>query len=346
MLLIRPSALGDVCRTVPALVSLRRALPKAHIDWLVQDTFVDAICHHPDLSGVMPFQRRGLRWIPLARGQSIYRFAHQLRAARYDMVIDLQGLARSGLFTRLTGAKHRIGFANAREFGWLGYNERHRVDTGLHAVDRMLALIEAAGYPAVRDMRLHLGQTEREWARQRLDEYGLGDQPYTCIAPTARWMCKCWPAERFAETARRLLDEGIVRPPIIVLASPAERTHIQPLLATMGDRAVAPETTVGQMMALIAGARLVVCNDSAPLHIAVGFDRPIVTIFGPTDPALVGPYGREESVVQPPEAKPMGPRAYRQQRDDQSLISRVTTDAVWAKICEVCACDTGIREQS
>jgi lipopolysaccharide heptosyltransferase I len=332
VLLIRPSALGDVCRTVPALVSLRKALPKAHIDWLVRDSFADAVCHHPDLSGVMPFQRRGLRWIPLARGQSIYRFAHQLRAACYDMVIDLQGLARSGLFARLTGAKHRIGFANAREGAWLGYNRRFRVDASLHTVDRMLSLVEAAGFPVVHDMQLYAGQTESQWARQQLESLGLTDQPYACIAPTARWLCKCWPVDRYTEVAKRLLNDGIVEPPVIVLASPAEREQVAPMLAALDDRAVLPETTVGQLMALIAGARLVVCNDSAPLHIAVGFDRPLVTIFGPTDPALVGPYRREDAVVQPPGAQPMGPRAYRRHRDDQSLISQVTVDSVWERI--------------
>ena len=99
ILLIRPSALGDVCRTVPVLVSLRRAWPDAEIDWLVQDDFAPAIMHHPDLTRVLPFMRRDLGK-SIARGSfgPLAQFVAQLKRAKYDLVFDLQGLARSGFF--------------------------------------------------------------------------------------------------------------------------------------------------------------------------------------------------------------------------------------------------------
>jgi lipopolysaccharide heptosyltransferase I len=340
ILLIRPTALGDVARTVPALVSLRLAFPEARIDWLVQDTFADIVQYHPALTKVIPFPRRrfGSAWRNPAAMSELLDWIASLRRARYSRVIDLQGLFRSGAITRLTGAKKRIGYRNARELGWLGYNERHTVDPAMHAVDRMLALVSAHGISACHDMRLYVGQNDAAWLDIYSRERKITDEQggYFVIAPTARWRCKCWPMERYEIIARRLLETRAVGVKAVLLASPSEAAFVAPLAAKLGleDLLVSPRTSVGQMMAVISKAKFVLCNDSAPLHIAVGFNRPLVTIFGPTDPSLVGPYRRLETVVQPPDIGAMGPRAYRQAKDDQTLISGVSVEAVWERVEE------------
>ena len=338
ILIVRPTALGDVCRTVPALVTLRRAHPGARIDWLVNEPFLDAIRCHPDLTEAIPFPRArfGRAWrSPAVAGEAL-RWVRGLRGRGYDAAFDLQGLARSGFITRATGARLRIGFADAREGAFLAYNRRVRVDAGAHTVDQMLGLLEAVGYPPVRDLRLYAPPQDIAWRREVFEERGLdADAPYACIAPTAQWLCKCWPIENFQEIARRLLVEapgGIGA--IVVIAAGSERGMVQPLLDGFeGDhRVIAPATSVGRMMALVRDGALLVGNDSAPLHVAVGFDRPIVAIFGPTDPAAVGPYGREDSVIRAPVAADARP--YRRHRDDQTLIGRVSVEAVWEKMEE------------
>ena len=343
ILLIRPTALGDVARTVPVLATLRKAHPEAHIDWLVAKAFAPAVRHHPMLDGVIEFDRQALARF----GYSIKataagrRFAKLLREQRYDAVYDLQGLLRSGLFTRLTRAKRRVGFANARELGWLGYNVRHHVDAKWHTVDRMLGLLEADGMEAVRDMRLYLSEEDKAWLGAFKQEHGIGEAGYACIAPTARWGCKCWPIERYGRIARRLIESGKAGDKLVLIASPKEREQVLPIYEVlMGDgpaggdlreRVVFPETTVGQMMALLSEPRVLICNDSAPLHIAVGFDRPVVALFGPTDPALVGPYQREASVLISPEAKQSAAN-YRRYHNDATLIAQVTIEDVWLKL--------------
>lgn len=345
ILIIRPSALGDVSRTVPALVTLRRAWPDARIDWLVQRGFADAIRHHPGLTRVIPFDRDWLAKLPRRQAslRGGLRFAKELKDTAYDAVYDLQGLFRSGLFTFFTRAPRRVGFANAREFGWLGYNVRHHVNgapapgstsTSIpggprHTVDRMLALLEHDGLAPVRDMRLYTGTDDEQFVDQLQDAFrrdGFGPD-YFCVAPTARWGCKCWPIERYRDVVERLRNRWPDRP-VVVLAAPSEATQA----ARLSQRGVVfPQTTVGQMMAILRRTRLLVCNDSAPLHIAVGFDRPIVAIFGPTDPHEVGPYGRLDTVLRPADAE--GFRFnYRAHRDDPSLIAKVTLDDVWRKI--------------
>lgn len=334
VLIVRPSALGDVIRTVPALVTLRRALPDAAIDWLVQESFIDAVAHHPGLSGVIPFPRDrfgGMLTRPAVALEAA-RWTGALRRRRYDVAVDLQGLSRSGLFTWLTRAPVRVGFANATEGAWVAYNRRHHVDSRLHAVDRMLALLEAAGYPPCRDLRLHLGAHDARWLSTFLAENGCVDEPYVAMAPTARWRCKCWPIDHFVEVALRLLATGRAGARVVVLAAPAERPFIRPLLDALGPRGLAPLTTVGQMLALVSRARLLVANDSAPLHAAVGFGRPLVAVFGPTDPFLVGPCDRADAVVRAPGARPGPIGQYRRHRHDQTLIAQVTVDRVWTRI--------------
>lgn len=330
ILLVRPSALGDVCRTVPCLVSLRKAFAGAPIDWLVNTPFAPAIAAHPMLSGVVPFHRKDFS---LGRGLAL---ARRLRAGRYEAVYDLQGLLRSGVLTRLTGAPRRIGFANAREGAAWCYNHKHAIDPTLHTVDRMLGLLHAAGIEPVRDMRLYLAEDDATWLDQFIADHNFRGG-YTCLAPTAQWRCKCWPIERYAELAKMI--DG----PVVVLAAPHEHTQVQPLLDALGDRAVLPRTTVGQLVALLSRCRLLVCNDSAALHIAVAFEKPIVSIFGPTDPALVGPYRRPDAVVQPLGISPAQMQSYRKHKDDQTLIARVTVEQVRCRIEEQIAAETSRR---
>lgn len=296
ILIIRPSALGDVCRTVPALASLRRAFPDARIDWLVQDAFAEAVEGHPALNEIVPFARsalgRGAMRGRLGPGLS---FLRALRARRYDAVFDLQGLARSGLFAWATGAGRRVGFADARELGWLGLNERYSVDAE-HAVDRMLGLLHAADVPPVQDMRLY--SPAKASAKIAADDRLRS--PFVVVAPTSRWPGKQWPAARFAELGRRLLRDTPLN--LVMVGSRAEREQCAELLRWAEDEGrvidLVGATSVGELMAVVERSDLVIANDSATLHMAVGFSRPIVALFGPTRKEKVGPYGRERDVLQ------------------------------------------------
>lgn len=306
ILIIRPSALGDVCRSVPVLAALRARWPQATIDWLVQDAFAPAVAAHPALSEVVAFPRRDLS--PLARPDRLVaalRWGNALRRRRYDLVVDCQGLIRSGLMTAATAAPVRVGAADAREMAHLAYTRRVPAAGDQHAVDRMLALAQAAidTYGAAEpiaapDMRLYTTAESRQ-AADALLAGGAGG-PLVVLAPTSRWPAKQWPDERFAELARALLDRTDAS--IAVVGGPGERGQCERTCA-LGDgnpRVVdlVARTGIGELMAVVQRAALVVANDSAVLHMAVGFDRPLVALFGPTLTNLVGPYRREADVIQ------------------------------------------------
>lgn len=304
ILLIRPSALGDVCRSVPVLATLRAAYPHARIDWLVQDSFAAAIERHPALSNVVAFPRRRLaRAFTPSRLADFFDWSTCLSEPAYDLVIDAQGLARSGLFAAMTAAPTRLGYANAQEAAGVFYTRRIHADRTMHAVDRMLTLVaEGLGIPPIPDMRLH-ADASLVTTLPRGQE--LSNTPFIVLAPTSRWSAKRWPADRFAALARELLHHTAAATPaphLVLVGGPSERDQCAPLLqlASTNSRVIdlIGATTVATLMALIQRAALVVANDSAPLHMAVGFDRPTVALFGPTDTTRVGPYRRDADVIQ------------------------------------------------
>ena len=326
ILLIRPSALGDVCRTVPVLASLKRAWPDAEIDWLVQDDFVDAIRAHPALRRAVPFPRRELgRALRRGRLREPLAWIRALRHERYNLVLDAQGLFRSGFLSRATGARRRVGHRAAREFAWLFYTDRERGSEGRHTVDRMLALLPVLGVEAGQDMQLVAPPEDRHAAASDARLAGK----YIVLAPTSRWPGKQWPADRYDSVAEHLLDSGAAQR-IVIVGGPGEREQCLPLLdrASRDDRIIdlVGSTSIGRLMAVIERASLVVANDSAALHMAVGFDRPLVALFGPTRTDLVGPYRRDADVLQVIE-----PGDRFDHKDDArglAMMERITTESV------------------
>ena len=306
ILIIRPSALGDVCRSVPVLAALRARWPSAIIDWLVQDAFAEAIGAHPALSEVVAFPRRDLS--PLARPDNLLaalRWGLALRRRRYDLVVDCQGLLRSGAMTLATGSRIRIGGADAREFSHRAYTRRVKPVANAHAVDRMMQLAQAAidtfgaAEPiAAPDMRLYTCDAARSKASNTLA--GVSTNQLVVLAPTSRWPAKQWPDERFAALAREILEQ--TEACIAIVGGPGEREQCTATraVAAGSDRVIdlVGHTGVGELMAIVERSSLVVANDSAVLHMAVGFARPLVALFGPTLPGLVGPYQRDDDVFQ------------------------------------------------
>lgn len=330
ILIIRPSALGDICRSAPILAALKATYPDAKIDWMVRDNYTQAIEHHPDLNQVIPFKRvelgkqcRRFRFGPLLK------WLRQLRKNRYDMVLDCQGLARSGFFSRATGAKLRYGFKDSQELGWLFHNQRIDAPKELHTVDRMLKLAQAAGADITDpNTTLHAGQEELS---QVIIEY---PEPYAVLAPTSAWPAKCWPIERFTELAEQLTKNPNIQR-VIIVGGPGERLHCAPLLELAKDHPKITDrvgsTSIALLMAIIARAKLVVANDSAALHMAVGFHRPLVALLGPTDPAKAAPFGRESDIIQHIEP---GDEFYFRDSRSADMMPRITTDEVLAACIE------------
>jgi ADP-heptose:LPS heptosyltransferase len=257
-----------------------------------------------------------------------------LRRRRYDLVVDCQGLGRSGLITWITGAPRRVGPRRARELGWLGYNVRHPVRTRDHTVRQMMSLLEAEGLDPVYDMRLYVSEADRAWWAGRRAELGVASGAFAALAPTSRWASKRWPQERWAQLVEPLRDRGLRH--AVLTGAPSEQTQVDRIVEREPDVInLVGEITLGQAMAVIADAGLVIANDSAPLHMAVGLGRPCVGLYGPTDPAFVGPWGADDAVVRAGGPSNQPGRRFRDPRLGDALMRLIQPADVLSRVDHV-----------
>jgi heptosyltransferase-1 len=322
ILLIKPSAVGDVIHALPVLAKLRARYPAARIDWLLTPPIAELIGHHPALSNVILFDRGALAhgWRHWSAGA--VRLLADLWQTRYDLVIDLHGQFRSAILTLAARAPVRIGFdrphagpraetdrqlvpnayrhgwTGARECAWLAYTHRIPLPrSDVHAVDRYLSLGPMLGLdegpPA-----FHVPIPSHSEARIETlrNEHGLCRQPFAVLVPGTIWPTKHWHIEGFAAVARHLrgLGRGVV-----LAGSASERSRCQAVAELApGVLDLSGQTVLSELAALIRRAELCVTNDSGSMHLTVALGRPVVSVFGPTDSLWIGPYGRPESVVQ------------------------------------------------
>lgn len=305
ILLIKPSSLGDVVHALPVAHGLRRRYPRARIDWLVARPFAPLLEDHPDIDRVVLFDRARLGqawWNPAATG-ALLGFLRTLRRARYDLVIDLQGLFRSGFFARTTGADVRIGPASPREGAGLFHT--HRIvapDAPAHAVDRNYAVSRLLGFADLPPSFILPERAEpAARARALLAEHGIPvARPCVVWAPAARGEIKQWPAARFSRAIDALSLE--ISASSLVVGGPSERRRCAEVRAgcTTPVADLSGATGLRELVELLRGAALVVAHDSGVTHLAAALDRPLVCICGPTDPRRTGPYRRIGDVVRLP----------------------------------------------
>jgi predicted lipopolysaccharide heptosyltransferase III len=324
ILLIKLSAVGDVVHTIAVLNKLRRRYPTARIDWLITPAIAALIEHHPAITNVVKFERdewlEPWRWSAFA---GTARLAARLRSTRYDLVVDLHGQFRTAVFAAATGAPVRIGFdrprgalweasgrtlpAEARKHAWQGAREgswlayTHRIplpSLDVHAVDRYLSIGPMLGLDAeAPDFSFPIPAADASRIDALLRRHGISDDAnLLAIAPGTIWETKHWRSAGFAEVARACRQKGFA---VVLIGSPRERAMCDEVSALApGAVNLAGETTLSELAALIRRATICLTNDSGPMHLAVALERPVVSIFGPTDPVWVGPYRRSDAVVQ------------------------------------------------
>ena len=298
-LLVRLGALGDIVHAIPVAVALRRAYPDARIDWVVSARHREILDLVPVLSSRIVVNDRG----GAGGGLSLPAAIAQLRRARYDAAIDMQGLLKSAMIARLSGARRVIGFsaAYAREsLARLFYTDVH--DPGgeglfaasetRHVVTINLGLLTSLGISPVPPS--FAIDARRSAAVTDIIERAGG--PFALLNPGAAWPNKRWPAPRFAELAARLrASRGLCS---VVLWGPGERALADDVVATANGAAIlAPPTTIADVAALASAAAVMVSGDTGPTHIASAVGTPIVGIYGPTRPERNGPFGADGESV-------------------------------------------------
>ena len=297
VLIVKPSSLGDVVTALPVLRALRRKFPQAHLAWLLADSCAPLLAHDSELDEVVLFDRRrlGKAWRSPQALLDLWRFFRSLKRGGYDWTIDLQGLARSGLFTRATRSPLRAGFADAREGAAWFYTFRFQPARG-HTVDRNIELANALGLDArPQDMCLQIAPQAHEAVEQLLAGRGLKRGGFLVCVPPTRWRSKLYPVRHW----RRVVGELAGRMPVVLIGTPDDRE----LCAAIGQNQPADvqnlcgQTKVPEMVALIAASAGVICCDSAAKFIAPAVGVPALTLIGPTMMERTGPYLNGRAVV-------------------------------------------------
>jgi heptosyltransferase I len=270
ILIVKPSSLGDVIHALPTVNLIRRQFPEAHITWLINRELSSLLQRCPVINDRIEFYRRNSgSWFSLLR---------RLRRERFDLVVDLQGLLRSGLFTFGTRAPRRLGLNDAREGANLFYNEIVEVPRA-HAIDRYLCAARYLGCPDG-PVGFPLGLESRAPARSLI-----------ALNPLARWETKIWGDDNFSALLDRLPTERVV-----LIGSARERERIESINRGRA-RNLAGTLDLYELAELYRQCVVVITNDTGPMHLAAAVGTPVLALFGPTDPALVGPYGSGHIVL-------------------------------------------------
>jgi heptosyltransferase I len=338
LLIVRLGAMGDILHALPAVTALRLAHPDWQIGWVVEPRWQAllragtegtreegnkgaSVPAMPVRDSAMPVVDRlhfapSREWkrhpLSASTRHAISELRHELRAADYSAVLDLQGAIRSAVISRMSGCGRRIGEAHPREWPaqWL-FTERV-VTHGAHVIEQDMELASAVAGDtlSVVSPLLPVDAEAEAWCAAWLATTSpSAARPIALITPGAGWGAKRWPPERYAAVATGLAARGLH---VVVNAGPGEET-IAAAIATRGaappgativsGRAVAVTTTLPQLIALTRRVALCIGGDTGPLHLASALGRPVVGIYGPTDPSRNGPYGTRARVLRSPGSK-------------------------------------------
>ena len=295
ILIVKLSAIGDVIMSLPFLDALRQTFPKAQLTWLVEEAASDVVLEHPQVDRVLVSRRR--QWQQRAGSghlasvtAEVRDFLGQLRSCKYDLVIDLQGLFKSGLLAWLSGGGRRVGFDKTREFSYLFLNERLKpYDPDRHALLRYLDVAVYLGADPSRPVNYTFPVSD-DAAREALRLAPPTRRLTVILNPGAKWRTKLWPVAHWRTLAGMLLEETGVR--LILTGGPGEETPGRGLIAEAGRLLdLTGRTRIKVLAEVFRGADLVVCPDTGPMHLAAAVGTPVAALFGPTSDLRTGPFG-------------------------------------------------------
>ncbi len=289
LLIIKPSALGDIVHTLPFLAAVKKTYPDCEVHWLVAKGLHTFLEGHPFIDRLWLFDKQ--RWKKAGNFSrtlgELKDLWQGLRQEKFDVSVDLSGLLRSGLLTWAGGATLRLGFSDSNEGSPFFYNKKITGGDAIHAIDRYLKLAAVLGCDTSEVVYPFAPFEDNPAICDELPE------KYAVFAPSAGKGANRWPAERFGKLAAKLDI------PVVVIAGKAEENiALQAVEASEGKAlSIAGRTNLKELVAVIKKATFFVTNDTGPMHIAAAQKVPVFAIFGPANPVRTGPYGDIHTVI-------------------------------------------------
>jgi heptosyltransferase-1 len=311
LLVVRLGAMGDILHALPAVTALRQTHPDWVIDWVVEPRWL-ALLSAESNTGRGPAQpvvdhlhlapTRIWRKAPFSR-QTIHEINAlrvTMKAAEYDAVLDLQGAIRSAIVARLASGRRLIGEAEPRERAARRLFSERISTSGAHVIEQDVELASAIAGDKLAPVPpwLPIDPAAEAWTDEILPP--TGHQPAVLINPGAGWGAKRWPVERYAAVAHCLIAAGCR---ILINIGPGEEPLADAILRQTSGAAIPLVCSLSQLIALTRRISLTIAGDTGPLHLACALSRPVVGIYGPTDPSRNGPFGTRSIVLRSPESR-------------------------------------------
>ena len=308
VLIVKVSALGDVVHALPVLAHLHAAHQDIVVDWLVESSFAPLLEGHPLLRKVIHLDTRGWRKQGAAVAvRGAWAVGRQLRKEKYDVVLDLQGNSKSGLFTWLSGARKRFGFDSSQTREWLNTlttNYKVSIPPECHHITSRYLRIAREAFPGETEVPLcgplPVEQEAANAVSAVLEKHSLMRGKFLVAHYGTTWETKLWPLENWVELTRSLVMEN-GQQLVLTWGNDVEKLAAERMAEACQGRAVIwPRGTLQELVALLAGARLVIGADTGPIHIAAAVGTPTVSIFRVTDSLRNGPPGDKHIRIQAP----------------------------------------------
>lgn len=293
ILIIKPSGIGDIVHSLPVAYGLKELYPYSKIYWLVFTKFAKILHNTPTVDKLLLWDRSG--------GLKEYvRVIKEIRSERFDLVIDLQGLLRTGIVSFFSAGKIRIAVSLLRECAWLFEKPVERFDPTMHAVDRNYRVVKylskgrSIPEPSSFLPWIHITEDEKDVANKLI---GGNKSPLVLFGVTSRGEHKIWSPENFTQLINRTVKEYNIMP--VFLGMKEETELVRKVIDGINGEYIdlTGKTDLRIACAVVSLCRMVIGNDSSLIHIAAALGIPVIGLYGPTDPAQVGPYGDRNIVI-------------------------------------------------
>lgn len=340
ILVIKLSAIGDVVHSLPLLEVLKNRFPLSKIDWVVEENASDIIRNHPDIDQLIVFPRKDwIKRIIKKReyrnvGKEVVNFTNELKKKKYDIVVDLQGLFKSGILAFISRGRRKIALNGGREASSIFVNERVAIpDPNIHALERYLYIARYLGITKLEwNGQIYTDAKDKTFVNHLLEEIG-NDRALVAVNPMAKWKTKLWNLDRFACLADRIIKE--LEAVVIFTGNESDTKAIKIILSKMNSKALNLAGKIGlkELAYLYQKCAVVISTDTGPMHVAAAMTSPVViALFGPTSPFKTGPYGSKHRVIRVNlECSP----CFKKKCDDMSCMKEITVDMVFNNVKKV-----------
>ncbi len=337
ILVVKLSALGDVAQALAVLPTLKAGIPHASLYWLVEEASSDLLKGHPLLERVFICRRKN--WLKAIKKainvSSVFRemqiFLRDLRSEYFDIVLDLQGLFKSGLLVALARAKRKIGFANHREGSTIPLTQKlPPYDPDRHAVFRYLDAAEYIGGQRPEEITFPLPHLPPP--SQLLRKFSI-EGNFAVFIPCARWETKLWSIDAWVNLAHKVYRFFGMQ--ILFIGSQNDKAYVSRIISQAPfAKSLCGKTSILSLAGLLKASSLIVTVDTGPMHLAVTVGKRVVAIFGPTAPWRTGPFGKGHRIVR--SGLPCSP-CFRKRCNHLSCMKTILPEQVFQQVEELMA---------